>query len=153
MGLLQQLRLEEGRPQIALAFYRMALSLDEFDTMGEAADCHYKIGEILHWLNGEPNLIIAAYKNALALNPGHVWAHMNLGVALYARDRDIARAEAELFVARDLQPTNHVVYYHLGEIYLQEGHVADARFYYLQSLTLEPEFEPAQRRLTQLEHR
>ena len=149
-GVIYQWRLEPRQTDTALAAYEAAIEADDFSADWEAADCHYKRGEILWWKGSNPDEYIAEYQRAIALNPKHASAHILLGVAYYTRDKDVTRAEAEIRQAIELSPENKWAYYYLGEIYRQEGRLDEARATYEQALELDPQFEAAQKRLQAL---
>ncbi|MCR4408480.1 MAG: tetratricopeptide repeat protein [Anaerolineae bacterium] len=150
LGAIYQWRLEPRQTDAALAAYEAAIATNDFSADWEAADCHYKRGEILWWQGSNPDEYIAAYKRAIALNPQHASAHMLLGVAYYTRDKDVAMAETEIRRAIELSPQNKWAYYHLGEIYRQEGRMDEARAMYEQALEIDPQFEAAKGRLEAL---
>jgi len=64
-------------------------------------------------------------------------------VAYYIRYKDAAMAEAEIRQALELEPQSKWAYYHLGEIYRQEGRTDETRAMYEQALQIAPGFEPA----------
>jgi tetratricopeptide (TPR) repeat protein len=150
MGVIYQWRLEPRQLDAALAAYESAIETDDFSANWEAADCHYKRGEILFWKGADPDEYIREFQQAIELNPRHDWAHIRLGFAYYARDRDAVRAETEIRQAIALSPRNKWAYYHLGEVYRQEGRTNEARAMYEKALEIDPEFEAAQKRLESL---
>jgi len=150
MGVIYQWRLEPRQLDAALAAYESAIETDDFSANWEAADCHYKRGEILLWKGADPDEYIREFQQAIELNPRHDWAHIRLGFAYYARDRDAVRAETEIRQAIALSPRNKWAYYHLGEVYRQEGRTNEARAMYEKALEIDPEFEAAQKRLESL---
>jgi tetratricopeptide (TPR) repeat protein len=149
-GVIYQWRLDPRQTETALAAYEAAIELDDFSNDRDAADCHYKRGEILRWTGAESDECIAAYRQALDLNPDHVAAHIYLGVAYYARYGDVALAEAEIRRALELGVQQQWAYYHLGEIYRQEGDTVRARAMYQQALEIDPAFAVARSRLESL---
>jgi tetratricopeptide (TPR) repeat protein len=150
MGVIYQWRLETRQKDAALAAYEAAIKTDDFGTKQETADCHYKRGEVLWWMGGDPDEYIAEYQKAIELNPQHASAHMLLGVAYYTRDKDVAMAEAEIRQAIELSPQNQWAYYYLGEVYRQAGRTAEARAMYERALEIDPQLEAAQKRLQAL---
>lgn len=150
IGVIYQWRLEPRRVDAALAAYEMAIAMNDFSANWEAADSHYKRGEILWWMGRDPNEYIAEFQKAIKINPRHEWAHIRLGLAYYARDKDAAAAEAEIRQAIVISPKNKWAYYHLGEIYRQEGRVAEARVMYEKALEIDPRFEAARKQLENL---
>jgi len=149
-GVIYQWRLEPRQTDAALTAYEAAIEVGDFSVDWEAADCHHKRGEILWWTGGDPDEYIAEYQRAIELNPNHASAHILLGVAYYIRYKDAAMAEAEIQQAMELSPQNYWVYYHLGEIYCQEGQVDKAAVMYERALEIDPEFEAARQRLQAL---
>jgi tetratricopeptide (TPR) repeat protein len=149
-GLVYQTRLDPRRLEDALAAYEAALMADDFGTAVEAADCHYRRGEILRGQKADADVYVAEFQQAIALNPRHVWAHVLLGVAVYERDGDAATAEAEILKALELAPQNKWAYYHLGEVYRREGRVDEAAAMYEEALGIDSGFEAAQKRLAAL---
>ena len=149
-GIIYQRHLNPRQPENALAAYEAALAADNFSSTAEAADCHYKRGEVLRWQKARPDEYIVEFRRAIALNPRHSWAHILLGLAIYGRDKDATAAEAELLKALELAPQSKWVYYHLGEVYRQEGRTGKAATMYEQALEIDPDFETAQKRLATL---
>ena len=150
LGVIYQWRLNPRQTDAALAAYEAAIKVDDFSADWEAADCHYKRGEVLWWMGSDPNDYIAEYQKAVELNPKHASAHILLGVAYYTRDKDVAMAEAEIRQAIELSPQNQWAYYYLGEVYRQAGRTAEARAMYERALEIDPQFEAAQKRLQAL---
>jgi len=150
MGVIYQWRLEPRQVDAALAAYEAAIEADDFSANWEAADCHYKRGEILQWKGAKPDEYIREFQRAIELNPRHDWAHIRLGLAYYARDRDAIAAEAEIRQAIALSPRNKWAYYHLGEVYRQEGRLDEAKAMYEKALEIDPNFEAARRQLGDL---
>jgi len=152
-GLIYHRRLDPRQPEHALPAYEAALAADDFSSPAEAADCHYGRGQILRGQKADPGEYVAEFRRAIALNPRHTWAHILLGLAVYERDKDASTAENELLTALDLAPKNKWTYYHLGEIYRQEGRTSEATVMYEGALALDPDFEAAQKRLVALRKR
>ena len=149
-GIIYQGRLDPRQPENALVAYEAALKVGDFSTAAEAADCHYRRGQILRSQKADPSVYVAEFWQAVALNPRHVSAHILLGLAIYEQDKDASAAEAELLRALELAPQNKWVYYHLGEIYRQEERTGEAAAMYKQALEIAPDFEAAQKRLAAL---
>jgi len=147
MGIIYQGRLEPPQTDAALAAYSSAIELDDFGTDQEAADCHYKRGDILRWTGAEPDAYMAECQLALKLDPNHAGAHILLGVGRYLVYGDLAMAESDIRRALELAPENEWAYYHLGEIYRLEGRVDDARMMFRQALDINQEFKAARRGL------
>ncbi|MEM4655255.1 MAG: tetratricopeptide repeat protein [Thermosphaera sp.] len=150
IGVVYQWGLNPRQLDAALRAYETAIALNDFKDNLEASDCHYKRGEVLRWMKGDPNEYIAEFELAIKLNPRHVFAHIFLGVAYYTRDKNVDIAEAEIKRAIQLSPQSKWAYYFLGEIYRLEGRVAEARMMYEKALELDPQFEVAQKGLQAL---
>jgi tetratricopeptide (TPR) repeat protein len=149
-GVIYRWQLAPGRPEKAVTAFEAALAADDFDTVVEAAHCHYLYGYVLREQKAEAERYIAEFRQAIALDPGHAWAHVFLGVALYERDGDARAAEAEFLRALELSPQNKWACYHLGEVYRLGGRADEARAMYQKALEIDPVFEAAQRRLQAL---
>jgi tetratricopeptide (TPR) repeat protein len=147
MGVMYQWRLEPPRTDAALTAYEAAIKAGDFSANWEAADCHFKRGEILWWHEGDPDEYIAEYQQAIELDPKHVSAYNLLGVAYYIRYGDAAMAEAEIRRALEVAPQNKWAYLYLGDIYHWEGRVDEAAAMYEQALEIDPAFEGARQRL------
>jgi tetratricopeptide (TPR) repeat protein len=150
MGLIYQLRLKPQQVDNALAAYEAALVANDFNIPREAADCHYRRGEVLLRKGAHPDEYIAEFQHAIEIDPGHEWAHIRLGFAYYLWDGDAVKAEAEIRQAIVLSPRNKWAYYYLGEVYRQEGRVNEARAMYEKALEIDPNFEAARRQLEKL---
>lgn len=149
-GMICQWRVEPRRVEAALLAYETAIEIDDFSDDLEAANCHYQRGEILRWTERNPDEYIVEYQRAIDLYPDLATAYVYLGVAYYTRDRGAARAEAEIQKALMLEPRNQWAYYHLGEIYRQEGRIDEAIVMYKQALDIAPDFEIALEQLQSL---
>jgi len=146
-GILYQGRLEPRQLEKALAAYEAALDADDFSSRVEATDCHYKRGRILYGQMADPSEYMAEFRRTIELDPGHVWAHILLGVSIYNQHGDITAAEAELLRALELDSQNQWAHYYLGEVYRREGRMDEAAARYQQALTIDPDFEAAQKKL------
>jgi tetratricopeptide (TPR) repeat protein len=151
LGIIYQWQLDPRQIEKALAAYDAALDADNFNDNSEASACHYGRGEILRWQKADPDEYVAEFQRAISLNPNHVWAHILLGLALYEQNKDVSAAEAALLKAIELAPQSKWAYYHLGEIYRQEGIKDKAVAMYKQALGLDPGFEAAQKWVATLE--
>ena len=147
IGVIYQSKVEPRQTDAALTAYGAAIETDGFSGTEEAADCHYRRGEILSWMGGDPDEYIREYKRAIELDPRHVSAHILLGAAYYVRYRDVGMAEAEIRRAMELSPHNKWTYYHLGDVYRHEGRAEDAAVMYRWALDIDPEFALARKRL------
>jgi tetratricopeptide (TPR) repeat protein len=150
LGLIYQLRLDPPQLDAALAAYETAIEYSEFSDPKERADCHYRRGQILFWQNRDLQEAIDAFRQAIVFDPEHVSAHTLLGTALYAHSGDRTEAEAHLQQALELAPQNKWTFYHLGEIYRQEGLAKEAQVMYERALALDPGFSAAAGQLATL---
>jgi tetratricopeptide (TPR) repeat protein len=149
-GIIYQRWLDSRQPESALAAFELALKLDDFASVVEAADCHYRRGQLLRDLEADPDEYMAEFQRAVELDAEHISARIMVGLTIYEQKRNASAAEAELLRAQELAPQNKWVYYHLGEIYRQEGRVTEAETMYRQALEIDPAFESALKRLQAL---
>jgi tetratricopeptide (TPR) repeat protein len=150
LGLIYQLRLEPQQLDAALAAYETALEYSEFNDPTERADCHYRRGELLWRERADLDGAIAEFHHAIEIHPGHASAHILLGLAYYVRDQDVEKALAQIGKAIELAPQDKWAYFHLGEVYRQEGNTAQALAMYERALEIDAGFQMAQGRLTEL---
>jgi tetratricopeptide (TPR) repeat protein len=149
-GILYQRWLDPHQPESALAAFELALELDDFASAAEAADCHYRRGQLLRGQKADPGEYMAEFQRAVELDSEHISARIMVGLTIYEQERNASAAAAELLRAQELAPKNKWVYYHLGEIYRQEGRVTEAGIMYRQALEFDPAFEDALKRLQAL---
>ncbi len=147
MGLIYHQQLDPPDLDRALSSFERALSLDDFDSDLDAAHCHYLVGYVLRQQKAEPDLYMASFERALALNPDHVWAHVLLGMGFYQRDRDVTRAESEILRALEIDPGFKWAYYYLGNMYSGEELWDKASAMYEEALAIDPNFDAAASRL------
>jgi tetratricopeptide (TPR) repeat protein len=151
IGNIYQRQLNPRQEDAALTAYETAIRIDRFSSRKEEADCHFKRGEILWWQKTVSDEYIAEFQQAIALNPDHAGAHILLGITVFERNKDAGWAEAELLRGLELAPQNKWAYYHLGEIYRQDGLRDEARAMYERAISLDPEFEVALEQLATLD--
>jgi tetratricopeptide (TPR) repeat protein len=150
-GLIYQWHLNPRQTEMALTAYEAAIREGDFGSNREAADCHHRRGEILWGYRANLTECIAEYRQAIELDPEFAPAHILLGVAYYDQYRDMKKAEAEIGRALELNPQAKWAYYHLGEIYRQEGRLDRAKKMYSRALVVAPGFDAAESRLAALE--
>lgn len=137
----------------ALAMYAAALDSDAFSLEAVRADVYYKRGELFTWLGRSPEECIAQFRQALLLDPGHFWAHLRLGQALYQASGEVEPAAFEVRQAIDDWPAaqNRVLPYQiLGDIYRDAGMMAEAVAAYEDALQIDPQAEAVLQRLEEL---
>lgn len=139
----------------ALAAYDAALALDDFADARDAADAHHQRGEI-YGRQGDVQSAIAEYRQAIALDPDHAWAHLRLGAALYQLDGAMSPAESEMLQALALwpdDPSRKWPYRFLADLYRQAGRVEEAIAAYRQVVRIDAQDEWAQAMLRELEQK
>jgi len=153
MGRIYQWWLEPRQVDAALRAYEAAIEASDFGANWEAADCHYKRGEIYSWQGRDPRESIRDYQQAISLNPNHHWAHLRLGYALYQVYGDVALAERVIGQAIDLWPDDRDrkwPYRFLGDIYRESGMIDKAIVAYQDVLRFDPNDAHAQNILRML---
>ncbi|KAJ8560603.1 hypothetical protein K7X08_022463 [Anisodus acutangulus] len=75
---------------------------------------------------GENDKALAAYVNALLVEPNNVQCKILLGALMCKMGPKMSLARALLSDALKIEPTNRVAWYHLGLVHRDDGRVADA---------------------------
>jgi len=89
------------------------------------------------------------YRAALAIEPGHVAAHINLGAVLMEQEQ-ADEAISHLRAAVRLEPDSAGAHYNLAIAFAYRGRLDDAIRHYREALRCEPEFGEAHNNLGQL---
>ncbi len=131
---------EMGRRQAAIAEYRKSIQLDPTN-----ADAFNNLGIALG-MQGAGSQAIEAFKKALELQPGHAGALKNLGVT-YLRMKEFSRAAEILQEVVKLGAADADVLTNLGLAYIQTGRPREARRYWEQALSLDPNLEEPRKNL------
>jgi tetratricopeptide (TPR) repeat protein len=118
---------------IALAAVREARARRE-DDLG--ADAWYELGSDLEV--SAPDEARDAYEKAVALDPAHVDAHVNLGRLLH-ENSEPAAAEKHYRAALSADPTHPVAAFNLGVALDDLGRLSEAADAYRRALDLDPE--------------
>jgi tetratricopeptide (TPR) repeat protein len=128
-----------GRYQEAESFLRRAVAgIDDPQT-------HYNLGLLLSITN-RPADAIAEYEKALARDPMHVDARLNMATALARQGRmDLALRELTRLVDQD--PDNAMARTNLGVVLMQQGKVEQARAQLEAALRADPGLGPAREAL------
>jgi len=147
IGVIYHRRVYPSQLQDALIAYETALRVDDFGTTAEAADCHYRCGEILRWQGAPADKYIAHYQQAVAMNPKHALAGIWLGTSYYIQYKDMEMAESEIRRILELDSENALAYVHLGDLYHQEERINEAVAMYRRALEIKPESDAAYKRL------
>ena len=84
----------------------------------------------------------SAYRRAIALDPGHAEAHLNLGRLLHERG-DIAGAESHYRQASAARPDSALAAFNLGVALEDRGQAAEAMSVYRRAVGLDPEHAEA----------
>jgi tetratricopeptide (TPR) repeat protein len=128
-----------GRYQEAESYLRRAVAgIDDPQT-------HYNLGLLLSITN-RPTEAIAEYEKALARDPMHADARLNMATAL-ARQGKMEQASRELTRLVDQDPDNAVARTNLGVVLIQQGKVEQARAQLEAALRADPSLEPARQAL------
>jgi tetratricopeptide (TPR) repeat protein len=101
----------------------------------QSADDWYDVALDLEAVSIEKAL--AAYRRAIALDPGHAEAHLNLGRLLHERG-DLEGAESHYRQACAAQPENALAAFNLGVALEDRGAARDAVATYRRALKLDP---------------
>ena len=89
-------------------------------------------------LEGEaPEQAQEAYRRALALDPGHADAHVNLGRLLHEAG-DVGGAQAHYVQALELEPDHAIATFNLGVALEDAGQPGDALAQYERALAVDP---------------
>jgi len=123
---------EKTKP-IALAAVREAKARAEDDL---DADAWYELASDLELT--DPAEARAAYEKAIALDPVHIDAHINLGRLLH-EDGDLRGAEKQYRAALSVAPTHPVAAFNLGVALDDQGRLADAAEAYRGAIELDPD--------------
>jgi tetratricopeptide (TPR) repeat protein len=123
---------EKTKP-IALAAVREAKARQEDDL---DADAWYELASDLEL--SDPAEARAAYEKAIALDPVHIDAHINLGRLLH-EDGDLAGAETQYRAALVCDPAHPVAAFNLGVALDDLGRLADAAEAYRRAIELDPD--------------
>ncbi|HEX7680192.1 MAG TPA: tetratricopeptide repeat protein [Thermoanaerobaculia bacterium] len=123
---------EKTKP-IALAAVREAKAREENDL---DADAWYELASDLEL--SDPAEARAAYEKAIALDPAHLDAHINLGRLLH-EDGDAAAAEKHYRAALAVDPTHPLAAFNLGVALDDLGRLADAADAYRRAIELDPD--------------
>ena len=123
---------EKTKP-IALAAVREAKAREEDDL---DADAWYELASDLEMT--DPAEARAAYEKAIALDPAHIDAHVNLGRLLH-EDGDPSAAEKHYRAALSADPTHPVAAFNLGVALDDLGKLAAAAEAYRRAIELDPD--------------
>jgi tetratricopeptide (TPR) repeat protein len=123
---------EKTKP-IALAAVREAKAKQEDDL---DADAWYELGADLELT--DPGEARQAYEKAIALDPSHVDAHVNLGRLLHD-DGKLEAAEKHYRAALNIDPDHPVAAFNLGVALDDLGRLSDAADAYRRAIDLDPD--------------
>jgi tetratricopeptide (TPR) repeat protein len=151
IGRIYQWELKPQQLDKALAAYEAAIEVSDFNAKWEAAESHYKRGEILWQMGCAPSKYIPEYREAIRLDPNHAWAYVKLGVTYYQDSRNMNLAEDMIRQGLKLSPDHKWAYFHLGEVYYQQGRIEEATAAYERALQIDPDFEQARSKLASLD--
>jgi tetratricopeptide (TPR) repeat protein len=140
LGIMYQRRLDTPQLDKAVVAYNAAIAVNDFSTDWEAADTYYKRGTIYSQQGRDPHDAIQDYRQAIALNPRHKWAHLKLGYALYQAHKDVSLVEQEIEDALSLWPDDESrkwPYRFLGDVYRDAGLIEKAIAAYQEAVRLD----------------
>lgn len=136
---LAELYREARQLEAAIALYRQLLSSNPGPA--EAATLYNGLGLTLAE-QGKPEEAVAAFREAVALNPQLVEAHVNLGTALLEQEQVTAAIEAYQ-TALALQPDRPRTYFNLATAFHRLNQVDRALDYYHVAIGLHPSYAEA----------
>lgn len=143
---------------LALQNYEQALQLNQFSAQTFEAESWYKIGEISGWQGVDAAILADLFAKTLAIEPGHNWARLRYGYALYWSTGEVAPAEVEIKRVisaweRSQNPALKWGYRYLGDIYMDQQDWEKAKLSYLRVLELDPTDQYVQAKIGQLNER
>jgi Flp pilus assembly protein TadD len=106
------------------------------------AEDWYRLGHAAETANADAVSAMRAYEQALACDPGHAGAHVNLG-RLHHEFGDLAAAEAHYRRAVFLDPGEPVYWFNLGVVLEDRGRPDEAADAYRHCLALDAAFTDA----------
>ncbi|MBV8170136.1 MAG: tetratricopeptide repeat protein [Alphaproteobacteria bacterium] len=143
---LQTGRAAAGAQRIAAAIAALAASGAPASPVHAAF--HVNLGNALHAV-GRTDDAVAAYRQALVLDPASAHAHSNLGNVLQARG-ELEAAVESYGAALRLEPGHAQAHYNLGNAYAALGRADAALASYRAALTLRPDYAEALNNLANL---
>ena len=146
-------RLAFQNAEQAAQLYTDAIAQNNFTTARAQSQAYYRRGEMLEWLDYPPTELIPDFRQAIALNPKHRWAHLRLGSALYKVYGDPEMAEKEFRQALSLWPNDphrKYPYLYLASLYEDIGNYKQAIIEYKNVLRVDAENMAAQAALQRL---
>jgi tetratricopeptide (TPR) repeat protein len=135
--------LRSDRPEEAARSLRDALSLEP-----ESWDARYELANAL-WLQGARVRAAWQYRKVIAASPAHFRRHHDLAVELTGRGKAARAAECyeDLLAVR---PDDARLHYELANLLARAALLDQAIGHCLESIELDPSFEPARRLLVEL---
>src|SRR3990170_7514843 len=111
----------------------------------DSAMAHYNLGVVVYD-DGQCELAITEFKEAVDIAPKYADAHYNLG-AVYQNKGLLKEAIAEYHRVIDLAPDSVDAYYNLGVIYTQLNSFEKAVLAFQEALRNKPDYKEAQQGL------
>ncbi|RMH12099.1 MAG: tetratricopeptide repeat protein [Gemmatimonadetes bacterium] len=144
-----QLRIDFAVADLAQAAAPLALARSERHAAAASldADAWFEMGADLEVV--APERAAMAYRQALALSPGHVHAHLNLGRLLH-EDGALAEAESHYRQALAADPRSATAAFNLGVALEDQGRMDEAAQAYERALRNDPAFASAHFNLSRL---
>jgi tetratricopeptide (TPR) repeat protein len=135
---------------IAVAGWMVLCSLSHWPSWAanlpdHLAEKHFQVGSVAE-LQGRTTEMLDHYQRAVAHEPCHVKALLNLGL-VKARQGDVSGAERLLREAIRCEPTYARAYFNLAIMYSQHGHTAEAEDLLLEATRMDHNYGEAWRAL------
>lgn len=139
-----------GLDEQALSDLDQAVELDSFPDASREVVAHSERARLLYKL-GKMREAMTEYEWLIQRRPDDYWAHLRVGALAWELDRDVARAEAMLVRATQIDPAQKWAYSRLGDLYRDTDRPADALKMYLKVLEIDPDDQSARKRIQAIE--
>lgn len=127
---------EMERHQMALEYYENALSLDPY-----SINAYYGIAMSYQDLGRYPEAH-SAYRSLLKVDPNFHIAYFNQGIIKRVFEKELDSAVYYLRYSVTVQPEFVKGHHELGEVYFEQGRIADAARSYSKALEINADYEP-----------
>ena len=134
----------------ALLAYRSALLIQDFSSLQQVAETHFRICDALWASDVNPEHYASECRKAIALNPKHLLARFLLGIAVYNQTHNVELAEQEFQTALEIEDSPWGLIMLARYVYEPSGLTEKARETYNLVLQRWPTFELARQYLNAL---